>query len=214
MRNEQTTMQLSSYGYNNDILLVTADEILQIGQLVDVLRAVNSVKVKWRPLGLELGLKVDQLDAIGAAGRDDAERLEKSLAKWLRSRHLNPNWYALLEALRSNMVGYEDIAYELERRLETRPSPPPPPPPPPILALPPPPHQSPHPSKPPPSPVPGKRHECICMVVQFLCSAVAVTGAVLVAMVMKDFFSPTGIRHANETLTSLVPRLSVTVCKI
>ena len=84
-----------------------------------VKKAVFKARRKWRPIGSELGVSEDDLDNIEDEGEDNEECLSNVLRLWLRKRSLHPSWRKLVEALRAEVVGREDIAHKIaEQYLE------------------------------------------------------------------------------------------------
>ena len=65
---------------------------------------------KWYQIGIRLGMSTDDLDTIRSAvhRQDDDDYFTDMLSKWLRRR--DATWEALAKALRSEQVGYSDIA--------------------------------------------------------------------------------------------------------
>ncbi len=79
---------------------------------------VHSAKAEWYNIGLKLGLKPHDLDSI--RGEDD-ECLRRVLKMWLqKSETLQPTWRSLLKALRSEIVGREDVAQDIEKYLKSK----------------------------------------------------------------------------------------------
>ncbi len=79
-----------------------------------VYNALYEARVKWRPIGIELGLQLSDLDDIEKRfftmwGNDRC--LEETIRKWLKSR---PNWEKLIAALKSAPVGEEGVACDIE----------------------------------------------------------------------------------------------------
>ena len=69
---------------------------------------------KWYMIGIELGLDVDELDAIEANSHHRTDEcLSKMLHSWLRQAIPRPTWSKLVEALRSRSIGYTNMAEEL-----------------------------------------------------------------------------------------------------
>ena len=91
---------------------VTHVDRLRINDLRKVQRAIWDARTRWYNLGLELEITPDTLDAIK---QDNANKTEDCfrdmLTKWLREHQ--PTWSALAEALRSPLVGLNDLAEEI-----------------------------------------------------------------------------------------------------
>ncbi len=72
-------------------------------------------------MGTELGVSEDDLDNIEDEGSDNEECLATMVAVWLRKRSLHPSWKRLVEALRAETVGREDMACDIaEEYLELK----------------------------------------------------------------------------------------------
>ena len=68
------------------------------------------VEVKWRDIGLELGITDPQLETIEANNNDVTSRLTAMLREWLNrsyntSRYGEPSWQRLSEAVRQRAGG-------------------------------------------------------------------------------------------------------------
>ena len=74
---------------------------------------IIDVKLKWYEIGMMLHLNVEILDAIKNIGCDRC--FEYMLRIWLENGE-NNNWNALLDALRSKIVGRHDIAGKLSKQ--------------------------------------------------------------------------------------------------
>ncbi len=92
----------------------TSGRLLVLDDFRKVNRAVFAARAKWKPLGVELGLQIDDLNVMNREERGDTEEcLHKMLHSWLTKPSLNPSWAALVDALNAQTVGREDIAYEI-----------------------------------------------------------------------------------------------------
>ena len=67
---------------------------------------VFPAKAKWKFIGLKLGVRIGELNAI--EGSNAEEKLIETLAIWLR-RGINTTWKALAKAMGANTVGHNDI---------------------------------------------------------------------------------------------------------
>ena len=67
---------------------------------------VFPAKSKWKFIGLKLGVRIGELNAI--EGSNAEEKLIETLAIWLR-RGINTSWKALAKAMGANTVGHNDI---------------------------------------------------------------------------------------------------------
>ena len=69
------------------------------------------VRAKWKMIGLGLRLPHSDLDAMSGS---HLECLESSMSKWLKRVDPSPTWKAIVDVLRSKVVGEEGRAKELE----------------------------------------------------------------------------------------------------
>ena len=83
---------------------------LTLNDLREVRGLLYSVRRKWYDIGIELGLKVEELDNINASYSDQKECLREMLKMWLKSTNPIPTWTALGVALRAEPVGEVEIA--------------------------------------------------------------------------------------------------------
>ncbi|XP_064385873.1 uncharacterized protein LOC135334572 isoform X3 [Halichondria panicea] len=104
---------------NDDRIEKIRDEIeettlgLETGDLKLIYGALFEVRAKWRPIGLELGLTPGTLDAIEQMKINPSDRLEAVLLDWLRGATA-ATWEQLIDALRSVLVGANQLAEKLE----------------------------------------------------------------------------------------------------
>ena len=77
-------------------------------------KALHKAQNKWEQIGLELGVDADELESIDDTFRKNDKKLLEMLKKWLAADK-NTTWNALVQALRSNTVGRNDIANEIEK---------------------------------------------------------------------------------------------------
>ena len=71
----------------------TLDDLREVRGLLYPLRR------KWYDIGIELGLKIGELDNIKAAYSDHGECLTEMIKLWLKSTNPLPTWEALGECL-------------------------------------------------------------------------------------------------------------------
>ena len=82
-----------------------------------VFSELYSARKKWYIIGLELKINKSDLDAIGVKNADDPEKcLRCSLSTWLQSKDSKPTWRALVNALKSPIVGLEQLSRQAERK--------------------------------------------------------------------------------------------------
>ena len=91
------------------------DSILTEGDIASVQEAVWEARAKWYNLGLELGIPVGRLNAIGQNNRLITDAcFRDTLLIWLRSYKLHPSWNSLARALRAAPVGLGELADQIE----------------------------------------------------------------------------------------------------
>ena len=83
---------------------------LTIDDLREVRALLYPVKRKWYDIGIELGLRVDELENIQAADADDGKCLTKMIFIWLKSINPLPTWKALGDALKAEPVHEMELA--------------------------------------------------------------------------------------------------------
>ena len=101
---------------------------LSIDDKQEVLEALFLARDKWNFIGGALGLKDDALRCIAQEQSETDDRLDRVIARWLHNG-VNCTWEAVAAALRSVTVSRPDLAEEVERKYQIRPSVPPVPPP-------------------------------------------------------------------------------------
>ena len=88
---------------------------LSIGDLKDLQDKLFGVSNKWYNIGLQLLLNADTLDNIRSnCGSSTQHCLLEVLKVWLRKTNPYPTWKAVVDALRSAVVGEERVAKQLE----------------------------------------------------------------------------------------------------
>ena len=80
--------------------------------LKNVRELLYQVRSKWYDMGIELELKVEELDNIKAEYTDLGECLTEMLKIWLKSINPLPTWKALGDALKARAVNEVDLAKE------------------------------------------------------------------------------------------------------
>ena len=83
---------------------------LYLRDLREVRALLYPVRSKWYDIGIELELKVEELDRIKAAFTDHRECLTEMLKLWLKSSTLFPTWQAIGEALTATPVDEVEVA--------------------------------------------------------------------------------------------------------
>ena len=90
---------------------------LDLDDLGEVLEEVLASSTKWYKIGLRLKVPVDKLDGIRNRFSDPGDHLCEMLKEWLKGVAAHrPTWAALVEALRSQLVGEPKLADQLEAK--------------------------------------------------------------------------------------------------
>ncbi len=92
----------------------TEDGLLSVEDFHVVYDHVYRARLKWQPIGDRLRLCVSDLENYGNENRTNDQCLRKVILEWLRQRNLRPCWKALIEALRHQTVGEEEVAHDLQ----------------------------------------------------------------------------------------------------
>ena len=79
---------------------------LCVDDLVNVQNRVWDARSKWYNLGLQLGLKTGDLDAININNKVCGDCFREVLVTWLTNEPI-PSWYSLIEALKRPSVGVQ-----------------------------------------------------------------------------------------------------------
>ena len=83
----------------------------------EVYRDIYIVRSKWQSLGLELGILITDIDAIETECSGNLGRcLIKLISIWLKKANPKPTWKSLIKALKSNTVGFEQLAELLDHK--------------------------------------------------------------------------------------------------
>ena len=89
---------------------------MNVRDLYKVQDAVWPARAKWYDIGLRLGILAGTLDAIAAAHlRNPDECFTNTIKEWLKNDEPQPTWESLVDALRSPVVGYADLANNLSK---------------------------------------------------------------------------------------------------
>ena len=100
----------------NPILCFAAPS-LGLDDLRDVLEGILASSTKWYMIGIWLKVPLDKLDGIKQQSGDAGGHLCEMLKEWLKGASgSRPTWAALVEALRSQMVGEPVLADQLEAK--------------------------------------------------------------------------------------------------
>ena len=105
------TANFNNYSPNN------SGQHLSIDDLLTVFHALYDASTKWNCIGLELGMHHSDLAAIKQRHREDPyECLEDLLAGWLKRSNPKPTWEAVVKALESRIVGFEQLAESIKEK--------------------------------------------------------------------------------------------------
>ena len=75
------------------------------------------VRSKWRNLGIQLDMKIEDLEEIAANNNQKVDDcFADCIIRWLRQSNPPPTWTFLIKALKSPTVGFQDLAKTLERK--------------------------------------------------------------------------------------------------
>ena len=90
---------------------------MSVNDLKAIRTAIWEARSDWQDIGIELGLKVADLDAIEKNNHGNVEKcFSKMLTLWLRRANPPPTWSAMIEALKEPAVGFEDLAEQVESK--------------------------------------------------------------------------------------------------
>ena len=103
------------------ILLLSGDVELNPGPLtVDDLKAVRNslwdARAKWMDIGIELEIKLPCLEAIKSNHSEVGSCLTAMLTDWLKQTTPQPTWEALVDALKSQIVGDTHLADTIQSK--------------------------------------------------------------------------------------------------
>ena len=100
------------YEYFSHIIITTGH--LTIADLEQVIDKVWDARVKWYQIGLGIKIKSTDLDAIRKRhGNDPDECFCELLSVWLNQASPKPTWALLTKALKSRLVGFEQLSEKL-----------------------------------------------------------------------------------------------------
>ena len=96
-------------------MLVFIPDHLTIDNLRVVRKAVWDARAAWKDIGIELDLKVSDLDVISKTNHENINKcFSDMLTLWLKRVNPPPKWSAMVEALKEPAVGFEDLAKQVE----------------------------------------------------------------------------------------------------
>ena len=77
--------------------------------------ALHDAQAKWEFIGLGLGVDKDELDNIGETYSRNDKKLLEMLKLWLNAGK-DATWKAIVQVLRKNTVGRNNLANEIEKK--------------------------------------------------------------------------------------------------
>ena len=105
--------------WDESIFFCFAAPSLGLDDLRDVLEGILASSTKWYMIGIWLKVPLDKLDGIKQQSGDAGGHLCEMVKEWLKGTAAagsRPTWGALVEALRSQMVGEHKLADQLEAK--------------------------------------------------------------------------------------------------
>ena len=97
-------------------LLVFIPDHLTIDNLRAVRKAVWDARGAWKDIGIELDLKVTDLDVVSEINHGNVNKcFSEMLTLWLKQVNPPPKWSAMVKALKEPAVGFEDLAEQVQR---------------------------------------------------------------------------------------------------
>ena len=88
---------------------------MTIDNLRAVRKAVWDARAAWKDIGIELDLKVTDLDVISETNHGNVNKcFSEMLTLWLKRVSPPPKWSAMVEALKEPAIGFEDLAEQVE----------------------------------------------------------------------------------------------------
>jgi len=72
-------------------------------------------RAKWCNLGIQLQVDMDTLDCLRAQFSDPGDQLREVLRAWVMTSD-SPTWGTLAEALRSSVIGENQLAREVQQK--------------------------------------------------------------------------------------------------
>ena len=96
--------------------LFSTSDSLGTGDLANILQAAWKARVEWYNIGLALCISSDTLDVIKSENHHVVKDCFREMLKeWLKSEP-PPTWTELVEALKSPIVEYEELAEAITHR--------------------------------------------------------------------------------------------------
>lgn len=99
-----------------NLYFTVSTDYLDLHSLAEIFGKIYEVRTKWNNFGLALGMDYNDLAAVKIECRDILDEcLKELLARWLKKSRPRPTWKALIEALKSKTVGFEELAEKMTR---------------------------------------------------------------------------------------------------
>ena len=90
---------------------------LTIDDLSEVIDEIWDARSKWKLIGLQLHFTMSDLEPIEKTKMKDIDDcFIEMLTRWLRRADPLPTWSALVAALKRRMVGFQDLAKQVESK--------------------------------------------------------------------------------------------------
>ena len=103
-------------GHNIDRSVDFIPDHLTTDDLRAVRKATWDARAMWKDIGIELDLKVTDLDTIETNHGNVNKCFSEMLTLWLKRANPPPTWSAMVEALKEPVVGFEDLAEQVETK--------------------------------------------------------------------------------------------------
>ena len=96
------------------VIVLSSSDRLEIRDLNEIRSKCWETRTKWFDIGLELNLEISDLEAIQQSHRDNVDKcFTDMIKKWLRTT-LRPTQSELIAALRQRIIGFQQLADDLE----------------------------------------------------------------------------------------------------
>ena len=93
-----------------------AIETLNPNDIATLVNELHEVKAKWYDLGVQLRMKIHDLDAIEIECLKNCDRcLIKMLSSWLSQTDHSPTWQIVVDALSSPAIGNQNAANRIHQ---------------------------------------------------------------------------------------------------
>ena len=97
------------------IFSLKGQDRLSTKDLMVVQKELWDARSRWRNIGIQLHMKIEDLEAIGEKHTNAPDNcFTDCITTWLRQTNPPPTWTALINALQSPPVGFQEMAERLE----------------------------------------------------------------------------------------------------